>query len=334
MAGSVVLVAGGAGYIGSHACKALAVAGHTPIAFDNLVHGHRRAVQWGPLEVGDTRDQSRVEEVLRRYRPDAVMHFAGFAYVGESVADPAKYYQNNVLGSLSLLEAMRVCRVSRIVFSSTCATYGIPEHQPIDESTPQRPINPYGMTKLIVERMLADYDSAYGFRSVRLRYFNASGADPQGELGEDHHPETHLIPRGLMAAVGEIPALEVFGTDYPTPDGTCVRDYIHVSDLASGHVRALEYLLSGGNSLSLNLGTGLGVSVQEVIGALERVTGRRIPVQRSPRRPGDPAVLIADATSARQVLAFTPTFTEIDPIVETAWQWHQRLQHEHRVRTA
>jgi UDP-glucose-4-epimerase GalE len=262
------------------------------------------------------------------------MHFAGFAYVGESVADPAKYYQNNVLGSLSLLEAMRVCRVSRIVFSSTCATYGIPEHQPIDESTPQRPINPYGMTKLIVERMLADYDSAYGFRSVRLRYFNASGADPQGELGEDHHPETHLIPRGLMAAVGEIPTLEVFGTDYPTPDGTCVRDYIHVSDLASGHVRALDYLLSGGNSLSLNLGTGLGVSVQEVIGALERVTGRRIPVQRSPRRPGDPAVLIADATRARQVLAFTPTFTEIDPIVETAWQWHQRLRHEHRVRTA
>jgi UDP-arabinose 4-epimerase len=324
MSGAEVLVTGGAGYIGSHACKALALAGHRPIAFDNLTSGHRGAVRWGPLEVGDIRDPARIKEVLRRYRPDAVMHFAGSAHVAESVADPGKYYANNVAGTLSLLDAMRACRVKRIVFSSSCATYGICERQPIDESAAQRPINPYGMSKLMVERILFDYSRAYRMRCVVLRYFNACGADPAGEIGEDHQPETHLVPRGLMAAARAIPALEVFGTDYDTPDGTCIRDFVHVSDLATGHVQALDYLRAGGASLALNLGTGHGASVREVIAAIERVSGRRIVVQESARRPGDPAVLLADASRARTMLGFAPVFTSIDSIVATAWRWHQR----------
>jgi UDP-arabinose 4-epimerase len=321
---ATVLVTGGAGYIGSHACKALAAAGHRPIAFDSLIHGHRSAVLWGPLEVGDVRDRGRVQEVLRQHRPDAVMHFAGLAYVGESVTDPGKYYENNVSGTITLLEAMRGCGVSRIIFSSTCATYGTPERQPIDETTSQAPINPYGMSKLMVERILADYGAAYRLQHVLLRYFNACGADPQGEIGEDHDPETHLIPRGLMAVAGTVPALEIFGTDYPTADGTCVRDFIHVSDLAVGHVQALDYLLTDGASTALNLGTGQGVSVRQVIASLERVTGRKVPVVESARRAGDPAVLLADASRARQVLGFAPQFVEIDAIVSTAWRWHQR----------
>src|SRR5215813_14835896 len=252
----VVLVTGGAGYIGSHACKALALAGHHPVAYDNLIHGHRNAVRWGPLEVGDIRDRAGLEQTLRRHRADAVMHFAGFAYVGESVSDPGKYYENNVAGTLSLLEAMRNCNVGCIIFSSSCATYGIPEHQPIHELIPQQPINPYGMSKFMVERILADYGAAYGLRFALLRYFNACGADPQGEIGENHDPETHLIPRGLMAATGAIPGLDVFGTDYPTPDGTCIRDFVHVCDLASGHVQALDYLLAGVASSPFNLGYG------------------------------------------------------------------------------
>jgi UDP-arabinose 4-epimerase len=324
MDGAVVLVTGGAGYIGSHACKALALAGHRPVAFDNLICGHRHAVRWGPLEVGDVRDRARVEKVLRKYRPDAVMHFAGFAYVGESVADPGKYYENNVAGTLALLAAMRACGVARIVFSSSCATYGVPERQPITEAAAQRPINPYGVSKLMVERILLDYDSAYDTRSVILRYFNACGADPEGEIGEEHEPETHLVPRGLMAAAGAIPALEVFGTDYDTPDGTCIRDFVHVSDLASGHVQALAHLLDGGASLALNLGTGRGASVREVIAAVERVSGRRVVVKESVRRPGDPAVLLADASRARAVLGFVPVFEDIDSIVSTAWRWHRR----------
>jgi UDP-glucose-4-epimerase GalE len=334
MIGSTVLVTGGAGYIGSHACKALAAAGHTPVTLDNLVHGNRSAVQWGPFELGDIRDTPRLESVMRRHRPRAVMHFAGFAYVGESVTAPAKYYDNNVLGSLSLLSAMQACEIDLFVFSSSCATYGIPPHQPINESTPQLPINPYGMTKLIIERALADYDVAYGLRSVRLRYFNATGADPAGEIGENHDPETHLIPRALMAATGEISALEVFGTDYPTTDGTCVRDYIHVSDLAVGHVQALDYLLKGGRSLSLNLGTGHGVSVQEIVRAVTRVTGRPVPLKHSPRRAGDPAILIADPTMATEVLGFSPSFTEIEPIIETAWRWCRRSITELRTQIA
>jgi UDP-glucose-4-epimerase GalE len=252
------------------------------------------------------------------------MHFAALAEVGESVAQPALYYRNNVCGTLELLEAMRRTGVSRLVFSSTCATYGVPARMPITEDLPQQPINPYGATKLMIERVLRDYDAAYGLRSVSLRYFNAAGCDPDGEIGEDHDPETHLIPRVLMAAAGTLPRIDVFGTDYPTPDGTCLRDYIHVADLADGHVRALDYLQRGGASTAINLGTGRAFSVREVIAAAERVTGRRIPVHEAPRREGDPPVLVADATRAREVLGFAPRFTAIEPIVATAWQWHER----------
>ncbi|MFO1361038.1 MAG: UDP-glucose 4-epimerase GalE [Burkholderiales bacterium] len=320
---SSILVTGGAGYVGSHACKALAAAGHAPIAYDNLSRGHREFARWGPLEEGDVRDGARLDAVFARHRIDAVMHFAALAYVGESVSEPALYYRNNVGGTLELLEAMRRAGVRLLVFSSTCATYGTPERMPISEDTPQQPINPYGMSKLVVERVLRDYDAAYGLRSVSLRYFNAAGCDPDGEVGEDHDPETHLIPRVLMAAGGALPAVEVFGTDYPTPDGTCLRDYVHVADLADGHVRALDYLQRGGATTAINLGTGRAFSVREVIAAAERVSGRRVPVREGPRRPGDPPVLVADATRARAVLGFAPRFTEIEPIVATAWRWHQ-----------
>jgi UDP-glucose-4-epimerase GalE len=321
---STVLVTGGAGYVGSHACKALAAAGHTPIVYDNLSRGHREFARWGPLEVGDLGDAAKLDAVFGRHRIDAVMHFAAFAYVGESVEQPALYYRNNVGGTLELLEAMRRAGVKRLVFSSTCATYGVPGRMPITEDLPQQPINPYGATKLMIERVLQDYDAAYRLRSVSLRYFNAAGCDPDGEVGEDHDPETHLIPRVLMAADGTLPQVDVFGTDYPTPDGTCLRDYIHVADLADGHVRALEYLQLGGASTAINLGTGRAFSVREVIAAAERVTGRRIPVREGPRRAGDPPVLVADATRAREVLGFAPRFTEIEPIVATAWRWHER----------
>jgi len=321
---STILVTGGAGYVGSHACKALAAAGHTPVVYDNLSRGHREFARWGPLEVGDLGDAAQLEGVFARHRIDAVMHFAALAYVGESVEQPALYYRNNVGGTLELLEAMRRAGVNLLVFSSTCATYGVPERMPITEDLPQQPINPYGATKLMIERVLRDYEPAYGLRSVALRYFNAAGCDPDGEVGEDHKPETHLIPRVLMAADGTLPHIDVFGTDYPTPDGTCLRDYIHVADLADGHVRALDYLQRGGASTAINLGTGRSFSVREVIAAAERVTGRRIPVEEGPRRAGDPPVLVADATRARAVLGFAPRFTEIEPIVETAWRWHKR----------
>jgi UDP-glucose-4-epimerase GalE len=321
---STILVTGGAGYVGSHACKALAAAGHTPVVYDNLSRGHREFARWGPLESGDIRDGAKLDEVFAHHRPDAVMHFAALAYVGESVEQPALYYRNNVGGTLELLEAMRRAGVNLLVFSSTCSTYGVPERMPITEDLPQQPINPYGMSKLVVERVLRDYEPAYGLRSVALRYFNAAGCDPDGEVGEDHEPETHLIPRVLMAADGVLPRVDVFGTDYPTPDGTCLRDYIHVADLADGHVRALDYLQRGGASTAINLGTGRAFSVREVIAAAERVTGRRIPVHEGPRRAGDPPVLVADATRARAVLGFAPRFTEIEPIVATAWRWHER----------
>jgi UDP-glucose-4-epimerase GalE len=319
-----ILVTGGAGYVGSHACKALAAAGHTPIVYDNLSRGHREFARWGPLEEGDIRDGAKLDAVFARHRIDAVMHFAALAYVGESVEQPALYYRNNVGGTLELLEAMRRASVGLMVFSSTCATYGVPERMPITEDLPQQPINPYGATKLMIERVLRDYEPAYGLRSVALRYFNAAGCDPDGEVGEDHDPETHLIPRVLMAADGMLPRIDVFGTDYPTPDGTCLRDYIHVADLADGHVRALDYLQRGGGSTAINLGTGRAFSVREVIAAAARVTGRRIPVHEDARRAGDPPVLVADATRARTLLGFAPRFTEIEPIVETAWRWHAR----------
>lgn len=319
-----VLVTGGAGYIGSHACKALAKLGYLPVAYDNLVHGHDWAVRWGPLERGDVRDGTRLREVFARHNPTAVMHFAAFAYVGESVTDPGKYYRNNVAGSLTLLETMRDCGGGRIVFSSTCATYGVPETLPISEDAPQRPINPYGASKLMVERMLADFGQAHGIGWVALRYFNAAGADPAGDLGEDHDPETHLIPLVLDAASGRGAAVSIFGTDYDTPDGTCVRDFIHVADLADAHVLALQVLEHSGAPAAYNLGVGRGHSVREVIAAAARVTGRHVPVRVSGRRPGDPPALVSDASKARATLGWEPRVTDIAEVVRTAWAWHQR----------
>jgi len=319
-----VLVTGGAGYIGSHACKALAAAGYRPVSYDNLVYGHRWAVRWGPLEVGDIGDRARLEEVIAQYRPAAVMHFAGYAYVGESVQDPGKYYRNNAAGTLTLLEAMRDGGIGRLIFSSTCSTYGVPEQIPITEDHPQRPINPYGASKLMIERMLQDFGAAHGLRSVALRYFNAAGADPDGETGESHDPETHLIPLVLDAAAGRRPAITVFGEDYDTPDGTCIRDYIHVTDLADAHVLALQALERGASSTAYNLGNGTGFSVREVIERAERVTGRSIPVEIGPRRDGDPPRLIGDARRIRHELGWTPRYADLDAILATAWRWHQR----------
>jgi UDP-arabinose 4-epimerase len=325
-----ILVTGGAGYIGSHACKALAQKGYTPIAYDNLVYGHRDAVRWGPLEMGDIADRERLDEVIAHYRPEAVMHFAAYAYVGESVQNPAKYYRNNVAGTLNLLEALVHHGIGRIVFSSTCATYGIPEHIPIDDQHPQQPINPYGASKLMIERMLQDFDVAYGLRSVSLRYFNAAGADPDGEIGEDHDPETHLVPLALQAALGQRGALRVFGTDYPTPDGSCIRDYVHVSDLAQAHVQALDYLADGGASIALNLGTGQGHSVLEVIEAARIVSGREIPVVLAGRREGDPPVLMAVADRARSVLGWQPIYPNLEDMLRHAWDWHRQSIRQER----
>lgn len=320
-----VLVTGGAGYIGSHVCKALARAGYLPVAYDSLACGHASAVKWGPLEVGDIRDASRLSAVIRKSGATAVIHLAAFAYVGESVTDPAKYYRNNVAGSLVLLEAMRSCGVNRIVFSSTCATYGVPDTVPITEDAPQNPVNPYGASKLMIERMLADYRTAYGLQSVSLRYFNAAGADPDGELGEDHDPETHLIPLVLDAAAGVRPHITIFGDDYETSDGTCVRDYIHVSDLADAHVLALRGLEKGTLSRgAYNLGTGQGHSVAGVIDAARKITGQRVTACKGPRRPGDPAVLLADPSRARAELGFSPRFSRIEDMILSAWRWHSR----------
>jgi UDP-arabinose 4-epimerase len=319
-----VLVTGGAGYIGSHTCKALATAGYLPVTYDNLVHGHEWAVRWGPLERGDILDRTRLDEVISAYEPQAVLHFAAFAYVGESVTDPGKYYRNNVAGSLTVMESVRDADIGYFVLSSSCATYGIPNQVPIREETPQRPINPYGASKLMVERMLADFDAAHGLRSISLRYFNAAGADPDNETGEEHDPETHLIPLTLDAVSGRRSSVTVFGTDYETADGTCIRDYIHVSDLADAHVLALQALEGGAQSSAYNLGNGKGFSVREVIAATERVTGLAVPTVRGGRRAGDPSTLISDAAAAREQLGWRPRLTSIDDILTTAWAWHQR----------
>lgn len=319
-----ILVTGGAGYIGSHTCKHLAKNGFTPITVDNLVYGHEHAVKWGPLEVCDLNDTARLKDIIAKYKPRAVVHFAAYSLVGESVSDPAKYYANNVGGTLCLLEAMRANGLDKIVFSSTCATYGIPLELPIRETTPQHPVNPYGQSKLMIETLLRDFDKAYGIRHVALRYFNACGADGDGEIGEEHEPETHLIPRILMSLTGEVPELTVFGTDYDTPDGTCVRDYIHVEDLAHGHLLALRHLFEGGSSNSFNLGTGEGFSVDEIIEAVERVTQLSVPRTYGPRRDGDPPVLTADVSKARQTLGFSCTHSDIENIVETAWAFHRK----------
>ncbi|MGD9667568.1 MAG: UDP-glucose 4-epimerase GalE [Hyphomicrobiaceae bacterium] len=319
-----VLVTGGAGYIGSHACKALHQAGYTPVTFDSLVNGHEWAVKWGPLERGNILDRARLDEVLKYYKPSAVMHFAAFAYVGESVEDPGKYYRNNVVGSLTLIEAARDHKIPRFVFSSTCATYGVPVQLPIIEDTPQRPINPYGESKLMVERMLDSFSAVHDINYIALRYFNAAGADPDNAIGEDHAPETHLIPLALDAASGRRPHLTVFGIDYDTPDGTCIRDYIHVSDLAEAHVLALKALIDGAPSQALNLGLGFGFSVLEVINSVERVTGCKVHKLHGPRRPGDPAALISDPSKANKVLGWSPKLRGLEEIVGTAWAWHQR----------
>ncbi|QNQ07679.1 UDP-glucose 4-epimerase GalE [Sphingomonas alpina] len=317
-----VMVTGGAGYIGSHACKALRAAGWEPVVYDNLVYGHREAVKWGPFEQGDILDEARLAEVFAAYRPVAVMHFAAFAYVGESVTDPEKYYRNNVEGTAALLRAMRKAEIGRLIFSSSCATYGMAETIPILEAQLQAPINPYGRTKLIGEQIARDYTHAYGFDCIALRYFNAAGADLDGEIGEDHDPETHLIPLVLQAAAGIRPTITVFGDDYDTPDGTCIRDYLHVADLASAHVAALERLDAGSKGFAaLNLGTGQGTSVREIIEAAQRVTGRSIPVTMAPRREGDPAALVADPSAANDMLGWTARHSDLDTIISTAWNW-------------
>jgi UDP-arabinose 4-epimerase len=320
----VVLVTGGAGYIGSHACKALARAGYLPVSYDNFSSGHEWAVKWGPSIRGDILDPKQVLNVLKTYAPSSVIHFAGSAYVGESVTDPGKYYRNNVTGTLTLLEAMRSEGINKIVFSSTCATYGIPELLPITELAIQRPINPYGATKLMVERMLQDFAFAHGIRAVALRYFNAAGADPDLEIGECHIPETHLIPLMLDSASGRKPHITIFGSDYATPDGTCVRDYIHVSDLAVAHVKALAFE-NGEPWSAFNLGNGQAYSILDVLKTVEKVTGCAVPVAWGERRKGDADILISDAGKAKAQLGWSVQFTKIEEIISTSWGWHQKL---------
>lgn len=319
-----VLVTGGAGYIGSHTCKALAIKGFTPVTYDNLRYGHEWAVKWGPLEIGDITDKARLFQVMEKYRPVAVMHFAAFAYVGESIKKPDEYYRNNVSGTLTLLEAMRENKIAKIIFSSTCATYGIPDITPIPDDHPQRPINPYGNSKLMVERILRDFDVAYGTRSISLRYFNASGADPDGEIGECHDPETHLIPLALDAALKLRPHIAIFGNDYNTPDGTCVRDYIHIADLAQAHILALQQLMDGAKTTFYNLGNGEGFSVREVINTASRISGYEINVVVSQRRPGDPPVLMGNASRAIRKLGWKPRYSGLETQISHAWQWHQK----------
>lgn len=324
---STILVTGGAGYIGSHAVLALLQAGYEVIILDNLVYGHRDLVET-VLQVelieGDIEDRPLLDQIFKTHSIEAVMHFSAYTYVGESVTNPDKYYRNNVLGTLTLLEAMLAANINKFVFSSTCATYGIPQFIPLTEDHPQNPISPYGMTKLMVEHILADFDIAYGLKSVCFRYFNAAGANPDGLLGEDHNPESHLIPLVLQTALGQREYISVFGTDYPTPDGTCIRDYIHVSDLANAHVLGLEYLLQGGNSEVFNLGNGNGFSVNEVITAAQEVTGINIPVKQCDRRPGDSPILIGSSEKAKNILNWQPKYPGIQEIVAHAWQWHQK----------
>ncbi|EYR84354.1 UDP-glucose 4-epimerase GalE [Shinella sp. 838] len=313
-----VLVVGGAGFIGSNTAKLLSAQGFEPVVYDNLSTGNREAVRWGRLVEGDILDTQRLGAAIDEDKPVAVIHFAASAYVGESVVDPAKYYRNNVSGTLSLLEACRLAGVRNLIFSSSCATYGVPDSLPIREGASQRPINPYGRTKLIAEQMLADYAAAYDLHYVALRYFNASGADIDGELGEAHDPETHLIPRAMMAAAGSIDVLEVYGDDYDTPDGTCIRDYIHVGDLARAHVLAVEYLLGGGGNLAVNLGTGRGTSIREILESIRRLTGRAVPIVLRPRRAGDPPALYADPALAAETLGFRAVYSDLDTIIRTA----------------
>jgi UDP-glucose 4-epimerase len=322
-----ILVTGGAGYIGSHAVLALIKAGYQVVILDNLVYGHQDLVE-NVLQVelikGDIEDRPLLDQIFQTHNIEAVMHFSAYAYVGESVSNPDKYYRNNVVATLTLLEAMLSASIKKFVFSSTCATYGVPEFIPLTEDHPQNPINPYGATKLMVERILADFDIAYGLKSVCFRYFNAAGADPSGLLGEDHNPETHLIPLVLLTALGKRESISIFGTDYDTPDGTAIRDYIHVSDLADAHILGLEYLLNGGESEVFNLGNGNGFSVREVIAAAQEVTGINIAVQECDRRAGDPPILIGSSEKAKKILGWQAHYLDIKDIVNHAWNWHQK----------
>jgi UDP-glucose-4-epimerase GalE len=330
-----ILIVGGAGYIGSHTAKLVAASGQRPVVFDNLVYGHRAAVKWGPLVEGDLADPAAIRRALAEQAVEAVIHFAAYAYVGESMTDPGKYFRNNVAGTINLLDAMVAVGVRDLVFSSTCATYGEPREVPISEAHPQNPVNAYGETKLAVERMLRWYGQAHGLRYAALRYFNAAGADPDGDVGEEHDPETHLIPLAIAAAYGRGRPLSIFGTDYPTPDGTAVRDYLHVADLAEAHLLALAALAKGVATaaattqptppgLHLNLGTGRGSSVREVIASVEKATGRAVPVREVGRRAGDPPVLVADARQAGERLGWQPRYPDLDTIVAHAARWHAR----------
>lgn len=315
------LVVGGAGYIGSHTCLLLAERGYQPIVFDNFSNGHEEFVQWGPVEQGDIRDRKRLDEVFAKHKPDAVLHFAALIEVGESVKSPLAFYDNNVIGSLNLLAAAIEAGVKAFVFSSTCATYGLPDRVPIDETHKQAPINPYGRTKWVVEQALKDYSQYAGLKSVMLRYFNAAGADFEGRIGEWHEPETHAIPLAIDAALGRRQGFKVFGTDYDTRDGTCVRDYIHILDLADAHVRAVDYLLAGGDTVELNLGTGTGTTVKELLDAITEVSGKPFPVEYTDRREGDSTTLVADNRLAKEILGWEPKYSLTD-IIRSAWKWH------------
>jgi UDP-glucose 4-epimerase len=326
---TTILVTGGAGYIGSHCVLALQTSGFDVIVLDNLVYGHREFVEGldrVTLIEGDIGDRALLDQVFSQSTISAVLHFAAYAYVGESVDNPAKYYRNNVAGTLTLLEAMVAAQVNQIVFSSTCATYGIPRVVPITEDHPQAPINPYGMTKLMVEKILEDFSGAYHLKSVRFRYFNAAGADPLGRVGENHDPETHLIPLVLQTALGQREAITIYGTDYETPDGTCIRDYIHVTDLAQAHLLGLDYLREGGDTNVFNLGNGGGFSVREVIETAKKVTNRPINVVEGIRRPGDPAILVGGAEKAKRILGWDPKYSDISVMIEHAWRWHCKGQ--------
>lgn len=317
-----ILVCGGAGYIGSHINKQLHLEGYETVVFDNLVYGHREAVKWGHFVCGDLKNIEDIEKVFSTYRIDAVFHFAAYAYVSESVLEPEKYYYNNVVNTLNLLKIMKEHNCKKIIFSSTCATYGEPERVPITEDMSQKPINPYGATKLMMERILKDYHKAYGLEFVVLRYFNAAGADPDGEIGESHNPETHIIPLVLDAASGKREDIKVFGTNYDTPDGSCVRDYIHVTDLATAHLLALHHLEQGKESDFFNLGNALGTSVLEVVDSVKRVTGKNLKVTLADRRPGDPAKLVGSSEKAQHILGWKPIYGDIDTIVSHAWKWY------------
>jgi UDP-glucose 4-epimerase len=316
-----ILVAGGAGYIGAHTCLDLFAKGFTPVVYDNLSNGHAEFVKWGKLEIGDIRDRRRLDEVLAKYKPQAIIHFAAAIEVGESVRDPGAYYDNNVAGTITLLRAAQAAGIDKIVFSSTCATYGVPLSIPMNEAHPQSPLNPYGRSKLIVEQMLLDLDRYQAFRSCILRYFNAAGADPEGRIGEWHSPETHAIPIALDAAMGRRPCFEVLGTDYDTRDGSCVRDFVHVLDLADAHTRAIQHLLNKGASQALNLGTGHGTTVKELLETVRNVVGKSFDVKYGPRREGDSPALVADNALARETIGWAPRH-DLRSIIETAWNWH------------